>query len=97
MADITEPVDLNGFLTPEALAHIGKHLGEKLTQSCPSCGRHEFVVANRIYAPPALGRRRGIDYGNTYPLVMVLCSNCAYVLPFAARVMGLFGDTSDEQ
>jgi|HubBroStandDraft_6_1064221.scaffolds.fasta_scaffold1364025_2 hypothetical protein len=87
--EFTEPLKADGTLSDETLALVQRHIVEKLKR-CPACGQDQFVIEPRIYAPIAVGYGRHIDFGNIHPQVFVICQSCFYIMPFGARLLGLY-------
>lgn len=85
-----DPVGPDGLLTKEALDLVAANLRDKFKNACPSCSERNFLVADRIYAAPAVGQGRSINAANSYPQVIVQCMNCGHTIPFAARLVGLY-------
>lgn len=56
---------------------------------CPACGQKNFNIENTIPMTNTLQEGGHVDYLNGCPLVAVICQNCAHVLFFAAKPMGL--------
>ena len=60
-----------------------------LTKKCPVCSHNNWVIADHLV--------HGLTYsgggvtigGPLYPLVLLICQNCAHTLVFNAVVMGL--------
>jgi hypothetical protein len=62
-----------------------------VTQKCPACGRNAGWHVGDVIAPPvAPGGGGTVVGGPSFPLVQVMCGNCAYVMHFAgSRVLPL--------
>src|SRR4051812_37925520 len=88
---LAEPLNEDGSFTPQTAALIHKHVAEKFTRSCPACGNRNFSLADRLYAPPAMGRGRRVDGSDRFPIVLLTCTNCSHVMSFGARPLGLYG------
>ena len=67
-----------------------RHLNEKLTLTCPSCGARRWRVGDIINAMP-YEEGAVVIGGRTVPLLLVVCEVCAFVAHFAAVPMGLVG------
>ena len=58
---------------------------------CPACGSQRgFGVADELAMTSMLSGETGrIDYLRGFPLLLVTCNNCAFVMPFAAKQLGV--------
>lgn len=61
---------------------------------CPCCGERNFEVGNILAMTNSIQDDTGrVNYLNGFPLVVVMCHNCAYVMFFAAKQMGMIKGT----
>lgn len=89
-AEYSEPLGLDGKLTPEEQDRLQKHVAGFLTNTCPVCRTTAFTISDRVYAAPMLGLDRQINTAHILPIIAVTCQNCGFVLPFSARALGLY-------
>lgn len=61
---------------------------ETRTLSCPSCGFRSFSLADIVIEVPFEPGRIVLG-GPTYPMLLVVCTECAHALHFAAVPLGL--------
>ena len=57
---------------------------------CSACGSNNWAPGEVISAPVFQGKDTAIS-GPSVPMVQLVCSDCAYVMLFAAVPMGLAG------
>lgn len=57
--------------------------------NCPSCGRNDKWAAGEVIASPQLDEQSYRVEGMLIPMVQLVCNNCASILLFAARPIGL--------
>jgi len=68
---------------------IIKHLNEKWPgqKKCPVCGHKVWVIADRVGGVVAV-KESMVMPSEIYPVVLVTCRNCGYVLAFNAGTVG---------
>ena len=56
---------------------------------CAACGKNSFGVDSPLAMTNQMDDGGHINYLAGYPLVVVVCQNCAHVMFFAAKQMGI--------
>lgn len=84
-------------MTEQQRADAVKVLQEKVRGRCPMCGGSAFLVTDVAHAIPQDPSGRIVLGSKTIPLVLVMCENCNYVMPFAAVPMGIVMASSAER
>ncbi|WP_269581217.1 hypothetical protein [Roseibium sp. Sym1] len=59
---------------------------------CPVCGENNWVVGDHLLNGMAFSGGKMILGGPSYPMVFILCSNCAYTRQFMAKPIGLVNE-----
>jgi hypothetical protein len=76
-------------LSQEQQTTFDRWLGNKrIAPRCPACGHADSLVSGEIIAA-TLQTTSGELAGSTFPVVQRVCTNCAYLMMFAARPVGL--------
>jgi predicted nucleic-acid-binding Zn-ribbon protein len=75
-------------LTPEEKKRAAAWVARHAKHGCPVCGNTKWNLGQEFVE---IHQHTGNVFrgGNVYPLVMLLCSNCAYVLLFHAITTGV--------
>ncbi len=60
-----------------------------INPNCPACGKNDKWAAGAIIATPMLDEDSCRVEGLSVPMVQLVCNNCASVLLFLARPIGL--------
>lgn len=84
--------DKEGKLTDNDKVKIREWMSNRWTAgpNCIVCGEKNWTVAEHMVTPLRIGDEGGVRLGgNTYPNIMIVCMNCAYVLAFNAPLMGV--------
>ncbi len=76
-------------LTPEQIHKVAAWLDSKSSRSsCPVCGNQRWEVGD-IVASVNFSKGGVVLGGRIVPTVQVICSNCYFVMNFAAVPLGL--------
>ncbi len=59
------------------------------TLQCPACGQRNFNIENIVSMTNSLQEGGHVDYLSGIPLVAVKCENCAHIMFFSAKQMGI--------
>ncbi len=77
-------------LTEEQNETIKEHLRDSVSGGCPVCGGRNWTIL------PDLGFTGTMDaeykqpiQGKIYPVVVVVCQNCHFMLQFGAKALGV--------
>ena len=57
--------------------------------ACPVCGQRSFSIHDMVSMTNTLQDGGHIDYLSGLPLTVVICNNCAYLMFFSAKLMGV--------
>jgi len=60
-------------------------------KKCPISGDNSWSISKDILVSLPYSRGGLTLGGNQYPLVLVTCTECGYVMTFSAMIMGLVG------
>ena len=92
--------DEEGILSQEERAVVAAWINQKWDQRpklCPVSGETTWVIGRHIVAPVTQGVS-GLTGGATYPLVQLICRDCAYTMLFNAVMIGIIsGDTESTE
>jgi hypothetical protein len=58
-------------------------------RECPACGAGKLAPGDVIAPPAAPGGGGTVIGGPSFPLVQLVCENCAHVIHFACTPIGL--------
>ena len=89
--------DADGKLTQEDREKIAKYLDERKAQlTCPSCGTGKWSLQSHIGTIPATLKllQPGVI---TYPVVILICTSCAFMRMHSAVLMGLVAKRKEEE
>jgi hypothetical protein len=85
----TPPVD-SSALTPAENQKVINFLNSKAPNlTCSACGGRQFTLAKHLVTGVVLSGGDLSLGGTSYPMVLVVCQNCANTLQFAAIPMKL--------
>ena len=83
-------------LTVEQMKKVSAWIESHAKRGCPVCGHPKWNLAQNVveirsyYGVPFLG-------GDVYPLVLLTCENCGYVLLFHAITIGALDNPEPER
>jgi ribosomal protein L37E len=80
---------MDGKLTADQQAKAVSWLNTKNSNRCPSCGQRAFNVAEHFVAPPVFADGGLILGGSSYPVFMLVCTNCGLTQYYNAVLAGL--------
>lgn len=76
-------------LTEEQRKVAADALQTRVKNPCPSCGSRSFTIADVVSALPFDPNGPLVIGGPTVPILLVICENCALLIPFSAVKLGL--------
>lgn len=80
----------DGKLTPEETKKAIAWINNKAPKlACPSCGAKNFTIAEHYLAPPLWYGGSMMVGGTSYPMFILTCTNCFYVMPYSAIASGV--------
>lgn len=94
--------DKDGRLTDPEWEKVLAWFNEKVPggpPTCPMCSKKEWAVSRQLAAMQAL-TRPWIAIGakfQLYPVVMLYCKYCAFLMPFGAKLIGVVEDGSENE
>lgn len=82
--------DANGKLTPADKQKVVDWLNKKgKTANCPVCQANSWMVGDDLINAMLFAGNNVIIGGPTYPMAILVCTNCAYTRHFMAVPIGL--------
>lgn len=87
----------DGVIDDGVVSTFAKWMDEKgIPSMCPVCGQDDRALARHLVSPVQM-QNRGIVFGEAYPLIMLICNNCAFTQHFSAVVVGLYAQYQADQ
>ena len=74
------------------LAQKSAHVGGE----CPVCGENAWRIEDYLISGPLFSERPIALVTSVFPMVAMVCSNCAYVRQFMAMQLGLLKEEQPE-
>ena len=80
----------NSPLTPEQIQKISEWLATKSRNpTCPVCMTNQWTIGPHLLSGMIFSGGGLVIGGPSYPMVFMICNNCAYVRHFMAIPMGV--------
>ena len=81
----------DGKLTAEETDKFQAWINEKWHGSkiCPVSGHNDWVLGDRLVAPPSIVHGKVALGGSVYPQIMMICRGCGYTIYFNAVLAGI--------
>jgi hypothetical protein len=91
--------DPNGAMTPEEFQKAKNWLVGKAPEGkCVMCGTDRWTITTAILNPPLLFPDQNFRaVSPTFPLIGIICDNCAHVEFFSAVIMGIVPSTKENK
>ena len=86
--------DKLGKLSDNDRSKAREWLAKHAPEPCSGCGKHNFVTAGHVVALHA-EVENFLKAHSYYPVIPIICGNCARVQLYAARLMGIDRDFSE--